>query len=33
MAASVVAMLPLVIVFFVGQRYFVQGIVFTGIEK
>jgi len=33
MAASVVAMLPLLLTFFLGQRYFVQGIVFTGIEK
>ena len=33
MAASVVALLPVLIVFFVGQRYFIQGIVFTGIEK
>lgn len=33
MAASVVALLPVLIVFFIGQRYFIQGIVFTGIEK
>jgi multiple sugar transport system permease protein len=32
MAASTVAMLPVVILFFVTQRYFIQGIVFTGVK-
>ena len=32
MAASVVVMIPPMIVFFVAQRYFIQGIVFTGIK-
>ena len=33
MAASLVALLPVLLVFFVGQRYFIQGVVFSGIEK
>jgi len=33
MAASIVAFLPILIVFFIGQRYFIQGVVFTGVEK
>ncbi|MGQ9552719.1 MAG: carbohydrate ABC transporter permease, partial [Anaerolineae bacterium] len=32
MAASIVALLPCLIMFFVAQRYFVQGIVFTGMK-
>ena len=32
MAASVVALLPMVIIFFFAQRYFIQGITFTGIK-
>lgn len=32
MAASTVVMLPLLIVFAVAQKYFIQGIVFTGIR-
>jgi|SRR5579884_2272345 len=32
MAASVVVMLPIVVVFFVAQKYFFQGVVFTGIK-
>ncbi|HEY8744096.1 MAG TPA: carbohydrate ABC transporter permease, partial [Chloroflexota bacterium] len=32
MAASLVAMLPCIILFFVAQRYFVQGIVVTGVK-
>jgi ABC-type glycerol-3-phosphate transport system permease component len=32
MAASVVTLLPVLIVFFLGQRYFIQGIVFTGVK-
>jgi ABC-type glycerol-3-phosphate transport system permease component len=32
MAASVVTMLPVLIVFFLGQRYFIQGVVFTGLK-
>lgn len=30
MAASVIVVIPLIIIFFVGQRYFVKGIVMTG---
>ncbi len=30
MAASVLVVIPLVIIFFIGQRYFVKGIVMTG---
>jgi multiple sugar transport system permease protein len=32
MAASIVALLPIVVVFFFAQRYFIQGITFTGIK-
>lgn len=32
MAASVICMLPVLVIYFVAQRYFVQGIVFTGIK-
>lgn len=32
MAASCMAMLPVLIVFFLGQRYFVQGVVVTGVK-
>jgi ABC-type glycerol-3-phosphate transport system permease component len=32
MAASTVAMLPVVVLFFLAQRYFIQGIVFTGVK-
>lgn len=32
MAGSVLVMLPLVLIFFVGQRYFVKGIVMSGIK-
>lgn len=32
MAASVMAMLPLIVTFFIAQRYFIQGIVFTGVK-
>jgi len=32
MAASVTALLPMVIVFFLAQRYFIEGITFTGIK-
>lgn len=32
MAASLAALLPLVVVFFVAQRYFIQGIVITGLK-
>ena len=33
MAASVMALLPCVVIFFVSQRLFVQGVVITGVEK
>ena len=33
MAASLVVMLPVVIVFFLGQRYFVEGITMSGIKR
>jgi multiple sugar transport system permease protein len=32
MAASLLAILPVVILFFVAQRYFIQGIVFSGVK-
>ncbi len=32
MAASTVVMLPLLIVFFIGQRYFIQGVVISGVK-
>ena len=32
MAASLVVMLPVLILFFVAQQYFIQGVVFTGVK-
>ena len=32
MAASLVVMLPPILIFFLAQRYFIQGIVFTGVK-
>jgi multiple sugar transport system permease protein len=32
MAACVLSMLPVMIIFFLGQRFFVQGIVMSGIK-
>jgi len=32
MAASLVAMLPVLVLFFFGQRYFIQGVVFSGVK-
>ncbi|MBI2939906.1 MAG: carbohydrate ABC transporter permease [Chloroflexi bacterium] len=32
MAASTLTMLPVIILFFLGQRYFIQGVVFSGIK-
>ncbi|HXF62749.1 MAG TPA: carbohydrate ABC transporter permease [Caldilineaceae bacterium] len=32
MAASVIVMMPVLLIYFLAQRYFVQGIVFTGIK-
>jgi ABC-type glycerol-3-phosphate transport system permease component len=32
MAASLMSMLPVLILFFVAQRYFIQGVVFTGVK-
>jgi len=32
MAACVLSMIPIIIIFFVGQRFFVQGIVTSGIK-
>ena len=32
MAASLLTMLPVIILFFISQRYFIQGIVFTGVK-
>lgn len=32
MAAAVIALIPIVTVFFVAQRYFIQGVVFTGVK-
>ena len=33
MAASLLTMLPVLVLFFVTQRYFIQGIVFTGVKS
>ncbi len=33
MAASLVVMLPVIIVFFIGQKYFIEGITMTGIKR
>jgi multiple sugar transport system permease protein len=33
MAASVMMMLPCIVVFFLAQRYFVQGIVVSGLKE
>jgi ABC-type glycerol-3-phosphate transport system permease component len=32
MAATLVVMAPVMILFFVAQRYFIQGVVFTGVK-
>lgn len=32
MAASLVVMLPVIAIFFIAQRYFIQGVVFTGVK-
>lgn len=32
MAASVLTMMPVLLLFFVAQRYFIQGVVFTGVK-
>ena len=32
MAAAVIAILPCIILFFIGQKYFVEGIALTGIK-
>ncbi len=32
MAAAVIVIMPPIIVFFVGQRYFVEGVTLTGIK-
>jgi multiple sugar transport system permease protein len=32
MAASLVALLPTITVFFIGQRFFIQGVVVTGVK-
>ncbi len=32
MAASLVTILPVLVIFFLGQRYFIQGIVFSGVK-
>jgi len=32
MAASTIAMLPVIVLFFFAQKYFIQGIVFTGVK-
>jgi len=33
MAGSVIVLIPLLIMFFAGQRYFVQGIVMSGMKE
>jgi len=32
MAASIMAILPTIVIFFLAQRYFVQGIVVSGVK-
>lgn len=32
MAASVVVLLPVIVLFFVAQKYFIQGIALTGLK-
>ena len=32
MAASTIAILPAIVIFFVGQRYFIKGIALSGIK-
>jgi len=32
MAASFMAVLPCIIIFYFAQRYFIQGVVFTGVK-
>jgi multiple sugar transport system permease protein len=32
MAASTVVLIPVLIIFFLAQRYFVQGVVMTGLK-
>jgi len=32
MAATTVSMLPMLVLFYFGQRYFIQGIVFSGVK-
>jgi multiple sugar transport system permease protein len=32
MAQSVLAVLPLIILFFVAQRYYIQGVVISGVK-
>ena len=32
MAVATVTMLPVLIVFYFGQKYFIQGVVFTGVK-
>ena len=33
MAASVMTIIPAIVVFFLSQRYFMQGIVLSGVNK
>ncbi|HRU33294.1 MAG TPA: carbohydrate ABC transporter permease, partial [bacterium] len=33
MAMSIVAALPCIVLFFIAQRYFIQGIVLTGLKE
>lgn len=33
MAAALLTMLPVIVLFFAAQRYFLQGIVFTGVKS
>ncbi len=33
MAAALLTMLPVLVIFFLGQKYFIQGIVFTGVKQ
>ena len=33
MAAAVVSILPILVVFFLAQKYFIQGIALTGVKR
>ena len=33
MAVSILALIPIIVIFFIGQRYFIQGITLTGTKR